>query len=71
MKKSTLLVTHSLWNITFICVEHWKCSPEPQHNVHFKEVVDDDTDDEENRPAPEHQSNGKYDVGICRNEHHT
>lgn len=60
-----------MWNITFICVEEWKRSPEPQHNVHLKEVVDDDADDKENCHTTKHESTGKYDVGICRDEHHT
>lgn len=71
MKKITLVSTHLLWTITFICVEDWKLSPEPQHNVHLKEVVDDDADDKENYHTTKHESNGKYDVGICRDEHHT
>lgn len=71
MITSTLLIKQLLWKITFIWIEDWKRSPEPQHNVNLKKVVDGDTDDKENRHATKHESNGKYDVGICRDEHHT
>lgn len=60
-----------LLNITFICIEDWKCSPEPQHNVHLKVVVDDDSDDKKNGHSTKHNSSGKYDVGICGDKYDT
>lgn len=56
-----------LLNLTFICIEDWKRSPEPQYNVNFKKIVDGDTDDKDNHHATKHASR-KYDVGICRDK---
>ena len=70
LKKSTLLIKKLQCNVTCIGIEDGKCSSEPQHNVNLEKVVDDDTDDKENRHTAKHQSHGKYEVGLCRDGHH-
>lgn len=55
-------------SVTFICIKDWKGAPEPQHNLHFKDVVDADTDDEEDEHTAEANPNRKNVVGIFEND---
>lgn len=52
--------------ITFIHIKDCKGAPEPQHNLHLKNVVDGDADDEEEHRATEEGSNRNKEIGICR-----
>lgn len=57
--------------ITFINIKDCKGAPEPQHNLHLKNVVDGDADDEEEHHATEEGSNRNKKIGICRCENDT
>lgn len=60
--------TYCLCTVTFIYIKDWKGTPEPQHNLHLKDVVDADTEDEEDGQTAEHKSDRQNEVGICRYE---
>lgn len=62
---------HGLGSVTFIRIKDWKGAPKPQHNLHLKDVVDGDADDEEHPHTTEHSSNRKNDIGIYRYEEDT
>lgn len=63
--------TYCLCAVTFIYIKDRKGAPEPQHNLHLKDVVDADTEEEEDEHTAEHNSDRQNEVGICGCENDT